>query len=91
MPGGPKSGKSSEAILAFNSAPCSLVSRPSAERLLESTAERARLHAELLRGVVDDRLALGTRIAAELGRRDSGAGSADREGGHGSCDRLAFD
>ena len=99
MPGGPKSGKSSEAIRAFNSAPCSLVSRPAAtaastrslERLLERAAERARLHAELLRGVVDDRFALGTRIAAELGRRDSGAGPADCQCGHGSCDRLAFE
>ena len=61
------------------------------ERLLEGAAELIRLHAELLRGVADDRLALLAWRGTKLRGGDCPTGPADRECGDGADDDLAFE
>ena len=61
------------------------------ERLLERAAELLRLHAELLRGIVDNRLALRAGGRAELRGGDAGARAADRDCDDGPGDDLPFE
>src|ERR671936_214935 len=59
------------------------------QRGLQRVAERARLHAELLGGVVDDSLTLLLR-RSELGRCDRGPTAGDCDSSDDCGDELAF-